>query len=529
MVFLLPFINILLLMSKIKYRLLLVLYIFLCSQTYNAKGQKSMPNKDLWPRGVNYQIFVRSFCDSNHDGIGDLNGITSKLDYLKSLGINGLWITPINVSPSYHKYDIVNYMAIDPECGTLEDMKHLTAEIHKRGMHILMDLVVNHTSTKHPWFLDAKFNVNSPYRNYYIWSAPQNIKEEPNWWPISKENSDESAERYFGHFGSNMPDLNYDNPKVRAEIIAIGNYWMKEVGIDGFRLDAAQHIYKNSEHDKSIKWWQEFRHAMEKIKPDFFMVGEVWNADSIVAPYLKESLNSAFNFDLASTIIQVVQNEQNDNLVLKHQRIMALYKRMQPKYVDATFLRNHDQTRVASILKGNQDKIKLAASILLTLPGAPYIYYGEELGMQGEKPDEYMREPFLWDVKKNDACRTTWMKPIYNTGEKTVPLAMQMEDPYSIFTHYKKLIALRNKNTILQTGTLAPLVFKKQGLVGYMRSLNGKTIYVIHNLTKNAIVIDFSSFNIKKPGVIFDNSFDQVVSANLNNKSISGFSTLIFK
>ena len=492
----------------------------------NLKAQSPELRTDPWPRGVNYQIFVRSFSDGDKDGLGDLKGITAKLDYLKELGVNGIWITPVNKSPSYHKYDITDYLSIDPECGSMEDLKNLTKEVHKRGMHILMDLVVNHTSKLHPWFLSAAADTASPHRDYYLWSAAKKVAGSQNWWPL-KENNKPNTQLYFGHFGSNMPDLNYDNVKVRQEIIKIGQYWIQETGIDGYRLDAAQHIYPDDAHDKSRKWWQEFRAAMEKQNKNFFMVGEVWNVDAIVAPYLKDGLHSVFNFDLAGTILKVVKNESDDSLVLKHQRTMALYNAMNPGYVDATFLSNHDQNRSGSELHENPEKIKLAAAILLTLPGTPYIYYGEELGMKGFRPDEYVREPFLWDDASKDINRTKWIQPKYNTDKKTASLKAQKSDSNSIFNHYKTLISLRNSNMILQLGTLAPIVFKTPGLLGYSRTLNGRTVYIVHNLTAKNVTFDLDILGLKTIDVLFENS--KIKATAVTNKIVGANSSLIFQ
>lgn len=493
-----------------------------------SKAQVKNTQQDLWPRGVNYQIFVRSFCDSNNDGIGDIKGIISKLDYLKDLGINGLWLTPFNPSPSYHKYDVVNYMNVDPEYGTIDDVKLLTSEARKRGMHVLMDLVVNHSSVTNSWFLESKKGADNKYRNYYEWSDVQKTKGQKNWWPLDEDRNDTTkTARYYGFFGSNMPDMNYDNPEVRKEIKQIGQFWVKEVGIDGFRLDAAQHIYDEDEHDKSRQWWQEFRVEMEKSNKNFFMLGEVWNVDSIVAPYLKKGLHSVFNFDLAIAIIKSLQNEKNDSIIAKHLRIMDLYKEMDANYVDATFLTNHDQNRIASELSSNTAKTKLAAAILLTLPGTPHIYYGEELGMKGVKPDEAIREPFLWDVAAKDSKRTKWIAPKHNSDEQTVPYALQSIDANSIFNYYKQLIHLRNGNALLQSGALEPISNKDLGILAYSRKLNGKTIIVVHNLTGHSIAYDTSASELKNKKVVF--SSDKKTLLNEKTMQLSPYSSVIFQ
>jgi alpha-amylase len=241
---------------------------------------------------VCYEIFVRSFCDSNKDGIGDLNGITSKLDYLQDLGVEALWLTPFCKSPSYHKYDVVDYQVIDPEYGTMQDLERLIEEAHRRDIRIIIDFVINHTSSENKWFLEAKKGKDNPFRNYYSWLTPAQIDSmgvairektadswETNPWHWAKKGD---TEKYYGMFWSGMPDLNMDEPKVRKEIYEIGRFWL-EKGIDGFRMDAAKHIYPEWEAPKAHDFWVEFRQEMEKIKPDVYIVGEVWTTAENVA------------------------------------------------------------------------------------------------------------------------------------------------------------------------------------------------------------------------------------------------------
>ncbi|MDN4593318.1 alpha-amylase family glycosyl hydrolase [Polycladomyces subterraneus] len=227
------------------------------------------------------------------------------------LEVDGLWLMPITKSPSYHKYDVVDYYQVDPQYGTLEDFRRLIREAHKRGIKVIIDLVVNHTSNQHPWFVSASKDKNSPYRDYYIWAdAETDIHEKVPWGqPVWHETYPGSGDYYYGLFWSGMPELNYDNPRVREEIIKIGKFWLKQ-GADGFRLDAAKYIYPDTLEAKNHEWWSQFRREMQKVKPNVYLVGEVWDAKERVAPYYGE-LDTLFNFDLSDRILQSLQQAQD--------------------------------------------------------------------------------------------------------------------------------------------------------------------------------------------------------------------------
>jgi glycosidase len=434
------------------------------------------------PHGVYYEVFVRSFADSNGDGVGDLKGLTSKLDYLKDLGIEGLWLMPINSSPSYHGYDVTDYLNVNPDYGTREDLKQLVEEAHKRNISVLMDFVVNHTSTQHPWFQDAKSSPTSPYRDYYQWATPTTNTSElgdtgQQLWYGSGNN------QYFAYFWEGMPDLNFDNPKVRQEIIKAGQFWLKDVGIDGFRLDAAKHIYADPDPAKNVQWWQEFRTAMEDVKKDVFLVGEVWDSPYAVAPYLK-GLNSTFNFDLSKMLLTAAKGEYDPGLVSQLVTVRQMYAEEAGKgFIDSTFLTNHDMDRALSQLDDNLDHAKVAASLLLTLPGDPFVYYGEEIGMRGRKPDEGIREPMLWKKDSQAAEQTSWEISKWNSDTAAKSVEEEQAEEGSLYQHYKKLIHARRSSDILVRGDLedvkAPQV---QGAMLFKRTLDGQSLLVVQNL-----------------------------------------------
>jgi alpha-amylase len=450
-----------------------------------------------------YEIFVRSFCDSNKDGIGDLNGITSKLEYLSDLGIDTIWLSPICKSPSYHKYDVTDYKSIDPEFGSIEDFKNLIEEAHKREIKVLFDFVINHTSNKHHWFEEAKKDINSKYRNYYQWMSPEKIEalgiavrektsdsmETQPWHWANKGDT----EKYYGLFWSGMPDLNMDSTELREEIYEIGKFWL-EMGIDGFRMDAAKHIYPSWESEKCHDFWVEFRQKMEAINPNVYIVGEVWTSAEKIAPFFR-GLKANFNFDLSQGIQEIIKTSKDSNgIINKLIESYVLYAKENPDFIDATMLSNHDQERIGSVANGNLEKLKMAANLLLTLPGNPYLYYGEELGMLGKKPDEKIREAFLWNYRFEDKDRTNWQKPKYNTDSKVKPLKSQQSDPNSLYNHYKTLIALRKKHDAL--GQVSPpnlgiSNIKVEGILSFIRPHESGNILVIQNITNSSIEINY--------------------------------------
>ncbi|WP_210465160.1 alpha-amylase family glycosyl hydrolase [Rufibacter roseolus] len=470
--------------------------LFFSAMLPTQQVQAQQTKASQWPRGITYEIFVQSFADSNGDGIGDIKGMTAKLDYLKDLGVEAVWLMPMNPSPSYHKYDVTDYYGIHPDYGTMADFKEFINQAHKRNIKVVMDMVLNHSSNKHPWFIDAAKNENSPYRDYFVWTHkndPQTQKEgkttgadsynTQHWHKVNG-----SDYLYYGYFYSGMPDLNFDSPKLREEVFKIGRFWFTEVGVDGFRLDAARHIFPDERPQDNHNWWVYFRNEMKKANKDVYLVGEVWAPSDIVAPYLK-GLPALFNFEMSWDIAKAVNGGRGDSLAIKHARITNFYKSVNPDFVDATILSNHDQDRIMSTLKNDMNKAKMAASLLLTLPGSPYLYYGEEIGMKGKKPDEQIREPFLWDTKGKDKSRTTWMKPVNTTDETVASVAAQKKDKNSIYNHYKALIALRNGSKALTYGSIESVQMEDKSISAFVRTHEDESLLVLHNLSAKELTV----------------------------------------
>ncbi|WP_339810454.1 alpha-amylase family glycosyl hydrolase [uncultured Imperialibacter sp.] len=468
-----------------------------------------------YTQAIFYEIFVQSFADSNGDGIGDINGMTAKLDYLQELGITAVWLMPICPSPSYHKYDVTNYYSVHPDYGTLDGFKNFVHHAHARGIKVIIDFVINHTSSQHPWFLNARTGIHAKYRDYYIWADKEHVAEQiekketsadsdniRQWHRVGTKES--TAQYYYGFFNSDMPDLNHDNPAVRNEVYAIGKFWLSEVGVDGFRMDAAKHIFPDDRAADTHAFWKAFRAQMQSVKPDAYLIGEVWSDARSASPYAA-GFSSLFNFDLAQSILESVDKRQqkaaavvgNSYKISEGQRLVDIINESAPwfkahneHFAEASFLSNHDQNRTASALGGKADKIKLAACILFTLPGIPFIYYGEELGMLGIKPDEHIREPMLWDEIERDTYRTRWITPRYSTDETVVPATQQMTDSNSMYSLYKQLIALK-KTALFSLGAIESLPLAGGNILAFSRRLGEMHALVYHNLSakKTSITI----------------------------------------
>lgn len=494
---------------------------------------------DEQPGAVYYEIFVRSFYDTNGDGIGDLNGVTAKLDYLKKLGIGGIWLMPINASPSYHGYDTTDYYAVNPDYGTLDDLKKLMEEAHKRDIKVIMDLVVNHSSNEHPWFKEALSDPNSSYHNWYTFaSADENVQADgavgSNPWHSY------GSQKYLGIFWEGMPDLNFDEPKVREEMIKIGQYWLEQ-GLDGFRLDAAKHIYGDFASTastaeiqaKNKAWWQEFRAGMTKVKPEAYLIGEVWDSLTVIAPYFDQALNSAFHFDLAGRLLSAADSEKDADLAFSLGRAYGVYEKSSGgTFVDAPFLSNHDQNRVMTVLNGNVEHAKMAAAMLLTLPGTPYLYYGEELGMQGAKPDEYIREPMLWySDPKGGEGQTTWETSRHNAKAGPVSVEAQANDEQSMLSHYRELIKWRNEEPALRDGGIGEYKLKPANskLSVYVRVTEKERVLVVHNLSGDSQTANIQASEMYGSFKEIIHSNDKTAKLDEGDLVVAAYSTVVLK
>lgn len=443
-----------------------------------------------------YEIFVYSFYDSDGDGIGDLNGVTQKLDYIQDMGFNGIWLMPVFQSTTYHKYDITDYMQIDSEYGSTEDMQNLIEECHKRGIRIILDFVMNHTSSQHLWFTQACEYLEQlpqgaepdeqecPYVGYYHFANEQ----KQDYYQV--KNTDWY---YEGVFWSEMPDLNLENEQLRAELEQIASYWIG-MGIDGFRMDAAMHFEENdaTTNTEILNWFYEYCLSQN---PDFYMVSEVWANEAAIADYYASGTPSMFNFDLADKEGKLIKAARGTykaaNLVQSMLKYQTDFAAKNPDYIDAPFITNHDMGRVANALRNDPDDLKMAGGLLMTLSGNPFVYYGEEIGMSsaGTK-DENKRLPFIWS--DTDTAGMTKGPKDAEAGITSAFAGVeeQQADSDSILNYYKRALRLRNENPELARGTIEAVEALCDGHQAVItKTWEDSTIAVVYNTSDEAIEV----------------------------------------
>jgi len=457
-----------------------------------------------WKRGaVCYEVFVRSFYDSDSDGIGDLNGLTQKLDYIndgdstsqRDLGARCIWLMPVVASPSYHGYDATNYYRVNPQYGSNDDFKRFIAAAHRRGIHVLVDMVLNHVSNEHPMFKYALLNLSSPYRDWFRWSATDPKTKGP-WGQDVWHRSPVRDEYYYGIFWEGMPDLNYTNPAVRDEAKKIARFWLQEMGVDGFRLDAVPYLVEEGDQLAGTPGThaelREYASYVRQIAPRSFTVGEVWDSVGAMLPYYPDQLDSYFAFELSDAVIDAVRNGSATKLLGGYMRLQAAL----PADRWSPFLRNHDQTRTLTALGGDIQRSKVAATLLLTLPGFPFVYYGEEIGMTGDKPDPRLRTPMHW--RRGAAAGFTrglpW-EPL-QPDSLTANVAAQDHDANSLLNLYRRLIHLRSAQSALAVGELVPLDASNEAVAAYVRRDGRHAVLVVANLgtgTVNGITVASSA------------------------------------
>ena len=477
--------------------LLLLLTLIFCSKEATGTSDRisettinldNIETDPWWNDAVFYEIFVRSFYDSNADGVGDLQGIIQKLDYLNDgnpntdtdLGVTALWLMPIFPSPSYHGYDVTDYRNIDEEYGTMNDFKALITAAHARGIKIVIDFVGNHTSDQHPWFTASASNESK--RDWYLWNSNKPSYNGPWGQEVWHERN---SSYYYGVFWGGMPDLNYTNQEVTNEIKNTLRFWKEEVGVDGFRIDAVKHWIENGDQQENtaatLAWWRDLYVFQKSLDPGLMMVGEAWTSTQNIAPYSDKRLDYCFEFDLSYALIDGINNQTNSGLKSKMSEIISTYEPNQY----GTFLTNHDQDRSFYRFGMDERKAKLAARILLSLPGVPYIYYGEEVGMLGQKPDEDIRRPMQWTSSANAGFSSTQPWHPLNNNYANYNVANQQSESESIWSQYQIWIKQRTRNTALRSGTYDFIESNNSRMFSYLRtdSESNTSFVVIHNLS----------------------------------------------
>ncbi|PLR83047.1 glucohydrolase [Bacillus canaveralius] len=497
--------------------------------------------KTWWKEAVVYQVYWRSFYDTNGDGYGDLQGVIEKLDYIKSLGVDVIWLNPFYESPDRDNgYDISDYYGVMGKAGDMPTFETLVKAIHERGMKVIMDLVVNHTSDKHPWFIESRSSIDNQKRDWYIWKDPKDGREPSNWRsyfaPSTWELDEATGQYYFHSFAVEQPDLNWQNPELRSEIYKMMRFWLDK-GIDGFRMDvinllAKQEGFPDAENPFDISYLannpgihdylQEMnREVLQHY--DVMTVGEI----PFVTPeegllYVGEDrneLNTLFHFQVA--------DEMATWDMLRYKEIQTRwYEGLKGKGWNSQFLNNHDHTRQVTRYGNDREyrveSAKLLATMVHTLPGMPYVYQGEEIGMtgvrfdsiddyddvamknkykelveKGQDPDEVFeslllpsrdnsRTPMQWDDSDQAGFTSgrPWIK--VNPNYRGINVEKALKDPDSVFYYYQKLISLRKDHEVMVYGDYKDLSKDDPNLYVYTRTYNGKTWLVILNHSDKA-------------------------------------------
>ena len=449
---------------------------------------------------VFYEIFVGSFSDSDSDGTGDLRGIINRMDYLndgdpasgKSLGIEGIWLTPVFPSPSYHKYDVSDYYQIDPSFGTEEDLRELAALCHERNVKLILDLPLNHTGENNEWFsrflkAHREGDPEDPFYDFYTWIP----SEEPA--PAGRRfrNYGSLSLKVEANFSDQMPELNFDNDQVRQAVLDVAAYWMNQ-GVDGFRFDAAKYPYYG-EHEKNAEFWIWYMDELKKINPGIYTVAEVWDGDAITDRYLKAF--NCFHFSTAMVDGLIAETALGGNVnrfTQATQAYLDTIHAINPDAMNIPFIANHDTDRAAGFLTVASGCMQMAANLYLLMPGSPFIYYGEEIGLRGSRgganTDANRRLAMFW------GDGDTVQDPPGSNYDKSkfASVADREKNTASILWHYRKLMAVRKACPEIARGEYTALNFRDSKLGGFLCTLDGSTAGVFHNTTEKTLKVDLA-------------------------------------
>lgn len=502
-----------------------------------ATANAAQPAAAWWDNAVFYQIWPRSFADSDADGAGDFVGIEQKLPYLQDLGVNALWLTPVFEAPSYHGYDFTEFYQVEKDYGTMAQFEHMVAAANAKHIRVILDLVINHISDQHDWFKRSAAG-EAPYKDYFIWRDSLPTEGWGPAWDASKVDpkavwhyNETRKAWYYGAFGASQPDLNLTHPDVVAEMKKMAKFWLDK-GVAGFRLDAVRYAIENgpgqqADTAETIQYWQDFSSYVRSIKPDAMLVGEAWADLPVSAKYYAggKGLDSGFDFDFGYKIMSLLQSQagvkaefgtmDNQSKDTHQDPASVLMANMQqrnasgaPQGYFSPFLTNHDQPRLGFQLSGDLGKAKLAAAMLFSSPGTPYVYYGEEIGLTQASDAEHIqrRAPMLWSQDKQAGFTTSdtawvqktdlfppqqdasWWTPFLTTqlaAHRTV--ADMQQDKSSLWQLYKLLIGLKQSHAEFGVaGSYKAEMVSDGKLLQISRELDGKKTVMLLNLSENA-------------------------------------------
>ncbi|MBR1692557.1 MAG: DUF3459 domain-containing protein [Lachnospiraceae bacterium] len=463
-----------------------------------------------------YEVFVYSFADSDGDGIGDLSGLKEKLDYIsdgddstdEDLGANGIWLMPIMQSTTYHKYDVVDYLSIDSEYGSMEDFEQFMAACEERDIHVILDLVMNHTSAKHAWFLQACDYLRSlddgaepseadcKYFGYYNFTKE---KKSEVYYPV------EGTDWYYeGKFWDQMPDLNLYNENVRAEFEQIVDFWLDK-GVSGFRLDAVKE-FESDQAQKNIEILSWFNDMVKSRKEDVYLVGEAWSDVSVYSGYYASGIDSFFDFQFADSggiIANTLKGSSNSTAKTYAKAIVSeqeLFAEQNEAYINAPFYTNHDMGRSAGYYSGDpsEAQTKIAQAMNLLMSGNAFLYYGEELGMKGSGKDENKRVGMYWSDDSDAPYMCDGPKDADSVKQKFGSLETQKEEEYSVYSYVKQVIRLRNTYPAIARGTNENLdEWTNEHICALKKTYEDEELILIYNISEEEQTLDLSEVTLR--------------------------------
>ncbi len=459
---------------------------------------------------VFYEIFVGSFSDSDGDGIGDLRGIIDRFDYLndgdpksgESLGIEGIWLSPIFKSPNYHKYDVTDYYTIDEQFGTMDDLKELADLCEERGVKLILDLVINHTGSQNEWFKNFESahrhkDESDEYYDFYSYNDSIKLGNRV-FYPIAS-----ADEFYEGNFSSDMPELNFDNEKVREAVLDIAKYYLSDIGVDGFRFDAAKYVYYG-ETASNVDFWNWYMGELKKIKPDIYCVAEVWDSDSLTQEYATAVNCFDFTMSQADGMIATTAKLGDVNTYNSYvEKYLAVVKAKNASNTIIPFIANHDTDRSAGYMTLASGYAKTAANLYILGPGSPFIYYGEEIGIKGSRgsanTDANRRLKMLWGDGDtvNNPVGTTFEEDKQTNGT----VATQKYDGDSLYNYYKRLIMLRKANPEIALGEYKSVKLDGTKMGCFTCTYEGSIVTIFQNTGITPVELDLStveSINVSK-------------------------------
>ena len=483
--------------------------------------------------GVMYEIFVRSFRDSDGDGVGDLQGITQSLDYIQSLGANIIWLMPIHPTTTYHGYDVIDYYDVNPEYGTMDDLMQLIEEVHARDMYIVMDYIANHTSNAHPFFLDAISNPDSEYSYFHNW--------------------ENDAQTEWGSFANTgyLPEINHESEQAQDYMVDVARFWLDpngdgdtSDGFDGLRCDVAT--------GPPFEFWQKVRTAMVEVNPESVLLAEAWSDNGValstldLVEYLQPNMfNAIFDFPTMAAAVSNI-NDNGDGILSGNRSgdfLEIPVNGSQNVYPEGghlvRFASNHDTNRIMSEVEGDIERAKAVAVWVMTVPGTPMIYYGEEIGMAGTKGtgprvyDEFRREPMDWYASERGEGMTDWFRTgdRYNAPLDGISVEEQNEDADSLLNLYRLLGALRQESPILQDGVVGKIDLSREGIDLYAmyRELDGEQIYTVINFGHEAVSASFTSDSFSADDAIFLVGSEFVLDGNDFTIEPAGYAVIAFQ